>query len=99
MYSGISDEGKGRGAFYCHAAADGEEQQFLELLNNVIECEDAIAMELRGYDGGNMYVIAYNNIVYSSIDGKQDSAINQNFGTGLTLLSKSYGNNISILNA
>lgn len=99
MYSGISDEGKGRGAFYCHAAADGEEQQFLELLNNVIECEDAIAMELRGYDGGNMYVTAYNNIVYSSIDGKQDSAINQNFGTGLTLLSKSYGNNISILNA
>ena len=59
MYSGISDEGKGRGAFYCHAAADGEEQQFLELLNNVIECEDAIAMELRGYEGGNMYVSAY----------------------------------------
>ncbi|MBU3807126.1 MAG: hypothetical protein H9802_01650 [Candidatus Phocaeicola faecipullorum] len=98
MYSGISDEGKGRGAFYCHAAADGEEQQFLELLNNVIECEDAIAMELRGYEGGNMYVSAYSNIVYSSINGKQDSAVNQNFGTGLTLLPKSYGNNISVLN-
>ena len=98
MYSGVSDEGKGRGALYCHAAADGATTQNLILKNNDIECADGTAMLLRGYNGGEMYVEAINNVVYSRVNGKDDSAIEQNFGTGMTLKLKSFGNNVSVLN-
>ena len=98
MESGVSDEGKGRGAFYCHAAPDGQRQQFLVLYNNIIKCSDEIAMTLRGYDGGEMNVIAYNNIINSEINGRDNSVVDENFGNGLVLLSRSFGNNVKILN-
>ena len=99
LYSGNSDEGKDRGAVYCHAATDGADQQYLNLYHNIIECADKKAMEIRGYSGGHMYIKALGNTIYSNVDGKADSIINQNFGTGLHLLAISSGNNVNILNA
>ena len=98
MESGLSDEGKGRGAFYCHAAPDGQSSQYLELYNNVVDCFDGIAMTLRGYEGGTMNIIAYNNIINSEISGRDNSIVDENFGNGLVLLRRSFGNNVQILN-
>lgn len=105
LYSGISayDEYK-RGALYVHGKADGTAtNQTLKVINCLITCEDTLAMTLRGYatnNSKNFDVVMINNNVYSAINGKVDSIIDNNFGvaSGMVLSERSFGNNVSILN-
>lgn len=98
MYSGVADEGKSRGAMYCHASSNVAEGQLLEIDNCNIVSADNLAMTLRGYDGGSMNVKLTKNIIWSEKDGKSQSVVDENFGNGMTLHAVSYGNNIESLN-
>lgn len=98
MYSGVADEGKSRGAMYCHASSSAADGQLLVIDNCEIVSADNLAMTLRGYDGGSMNVKLTKNIIWSEKDGKAQSVVDENFGNGITLHPISYGNNIESLN-
>ena len=98
MYSGVADEGKSRGAMYCHASSNAADGQLLVIDNCEIVSADNLAMTLRGYDGGSMNVKLTKNIIWSEKDGKAQSVVDENFGNGITLHPISYGNNIESLN-
>ena len=98
MYSGVADEGKSRGAMYCHASSNAADGQLLVIDNCEIVSADNLAMTLRGYAGGSMTVKLTKNIIWSEKDGKAQSVVDENFGNGITLHPISYGNNIESLN-
>lgn len=105
LYSGVGvyEEYK-RGALYVHAKADGTGvSQSLKIIRCDVYCEDSLAVTLRGYSSNsvkNFDITALNCNVYSAINGKSDSIVDNNFGTesGMLLNDRSYGNNISVLN-
>lgn len=105
LYSGVGvyEEYK-RGALYVHAKADGTGvSQSLKISKCDIYCEDNLAVTLRGYSNNsikNFDIIVINCNIYSTINGKADSIINNNFGinSGMLLNDRSFGNNVAILN-
>jgi hypothetical protein len=105
LQSGIHVAGNARGAMYFHTRnTESVTDQNISLIGNRITCADSIAMTVMPLQSGKGSAEFINNMVYSDVNGKQNTAIwngtdQQCFNEDFVLAPTSYGNNIALINA
>lgn len=107
IWSGVQEDTahQPRGAVYVHTGTGVGIDAEVNLSNNEINCDDSIALCLQKAAGKDVgfSVKSINNMVYSSINGKDPSVVDDgsqsafSWNTYITRDPRSFGNNITLL--